>query len=91
LKMSDYSKIKPSNKLKQLNSNIPPPSHSSSTFETYETNWQELWDALFWRFIDKNRQYFQSNPRLGMMVITYDKMNEAKRDRLNSIAEAHLV
>jgi len=90
LKMSDYSKIKPNNKPIQLNSHIPPPSHSNSIFETYETNWQELWDALFWRFIDKNRQYFQSNPRLGMMVITYDKMNEAKRDRLNSIAEAHL-
>lgn len=90
LKMSDYPKIKPINKPIQLNSRINPSSHSNSIFEAYETNWQELWDALFWRFIDKNRQYFQSNPRLGMMVITYDKMNEDKRERLNTIAEAHL-
>ncbi len=54
------------------------------------SNWQELWDALFWRFIDKNRQYLQSNPRLGMMVITYDKMNAEKRERLTRIASEHL-
>ncbi len=91
LKMSDYPKLKPGpKKLIQeisMNSNVS----SSTLFDDFDTNWQELWDALFWRFIDKNRQYFQSNPRLGMMVITYDKMNTEKRARLSSIAEAHFA
>lgn len=28
-------------------------------------DWQEIWDALFWRFMDKHRAFFLSNPRLG--------------------------
>ena len=40
--------------------------------------WQETWDALFWRFIDHHRVFFQTNPRLNMMVRTLDKMPEEK-------------
>ena len=39
-------------------------------------------DRLYWRFIDKNRKFFQKNPRLNMMVVIYDKM---KDDRKNNI------
>ncbi len=88
LKMSDYPKIKSSPETgknsylqSQLNGGVP----------GIHSNWQELWDALFWRFIDKNRQYFQSNPRLGMMVITYDKMNAEKRERMNEIVEQYFA
>lgn len=41
--------------------------------------WQEIWDGLFWRFISTHRQFFQQNPRLGMMVITFDKMSEERK------------
>jgi deoxyribodipyrimidine photolyase-related protein len=42
-------------------------------------DWQKTWDALFWHFMNKQRDFFLSNPRLGMLVRTYDKMDEAKR------------
>ncbi|MFY7708714.1 MAG: cryptochrome/photolyase family protein [Flavobacteriales bacterium] len=45
--------------------------------------WCEIWDGLFWNFIDKHRDFFLKNPRLSMMVRTFDKMEVGKR-------EAHL-
>lgn len=36
--------------------------------------WEETWDALFWNFIDKHQDFFLRNPRLGMMVHTWNKM-----------------
>ena len=52
--------------------------------------WQEIWDALFWRFMDKQRPFFLKNPRLGMLVRSYDKMEEGKRERLKRVAEDYL-
>jgi deoxyribodipyrimidine photolyase-related protein len=48
--------------------------------------WQEVWDSLFWRFIDHHRLFFQANPRLNMMVRTLDKMPEEKVKRIRSFA-----
>lgn len=42
-------------------------------------DWQTIWDALFWRFMDTHRDFFLSNPRLGMLVRTFDKMSPEKR------------
>lgn len=36
--------------------------------------WQPIWDGLFWTFMDKHRDFFLSNPRLGMLIGTFDKM-----------------
>ena len=41
--------------------------------------WQVVWDGLFWRFMDIHREFFKQNPRLGMLVNTFDKMSEEKR------------
>ncbi|KPH14742.1 cryptochrome/photolyase family protein [Chryseobacterium sp. ERMR1:04] len=41
--------------------------------------WTEQWDALFWNFINDNRTFFKTNPRLGMMLRTLDKMPEEKK------------
>lgn len=47
--------------------------------------WQEVWDALFWNFIHTQREYFLQNPRLGMMVRIFDKMDDVKqRTHLNN-------
>ncbi|MFN2395295.1 MAG: cryptochrome/photolyase family protein [Bacteroidales bacterium] len=46
--------------------------------------WQQVWDGLFWRFMDKHREFFNKNPRMGMLVRTFDKMSAEKR-------EAHLT
>ena len=50
-------------------------------------NWCEIWDALFWHFMNKHRNFFLSNPRLGMLIKTYDKMSAEKKEMLNSARE----
>ncbi len=52
--------------------------------------WQEVWDALFWRFMDVHRDFFLKNPRLGMLVRTFDKMPEEKRNGLVNMATEYL-
>ena len=44
-----------------------------------DSAWTEIWDGLFWRFMHIHRNFFLKNPRLGMLVRTYDKMPEEKR------------
>jgi deoxyribodipyrimidine photolyase-related protein len=41
--------------------------------------WQEIWDGLFWRFMHEHRTFFLSNPRLGMLVHSFDKMDPVKQ------------
>jgi deoxyribodipyrimidine photolyase-related protein len=53
--------------------------------------WGEIWDALFWRFMHVHRDFFLSNPRLGMLVGTFDRMQPAKRERHLAVAEAFLA
>ena len=42
-------------------------------------DWQEIWDGLFWNFMDKNRTFFEQNPRIGMLLRMFDKMDLEKR------------
>ena len=43
-------------------------------------DWQATWDGLFWAFMDKHRNFFLKNPRLGMLIRTFDKMNQDKKE-----------
>lgn len=52
--------------------------------------WQEVWDGLFWRFMHVHRNFFLSNPRLGMLVNMFDKMPEEKRNKHLQNAERFL-
>jgi deoxyribodipyrimidine photolyase-related protein len=52
--------------------------------------WTAIWDGLFWRFMHVHRDFFLSNPRLGMLVKTFDKMPEEKRNNHLSLAEKFL-
>jgi len=52
--------------------------------------WTEVWDGLYWRFIDKHRDFFLKNPRMGVMVKSYDKMDTEKRERLSAVATNYL-
>lgn len=49
--------------------------------------WSEKWDALFWNFMNDNRTFFEKNPRLGMMIRTFDKMKDEKKDEHLKIAK----
>ncbi len=53
-------------------------------------SWTQIWDGLFWRFMHVHRDFFLKNPRLGMLVKTFDKMSEDKRTNHISIAEKYL-
>lgn len=44
--------------------------------------WCEIWDALFWHFMNKQRNFFLSNPRLGMLINTYDKMSDKRKSEI---------
>jgi deoxyribodipyrimidine photolyase-related protein len=44
--------------------------------------WQAAVDGLYWGFIDKHRDYFLKNPRLSMMVRSFDKMEAEKKSRI---------
>lgn len=47
-------------------------------------DWQNIWDGLFWRFMDTHRSFFKQNPRLSMLVTMFDKMTpEKKKSHLN--------
>jgi deoxyribodipyrimidine photolyase-related protein len=52
--------------------------------------WQEIWDGLFWRFMHLHRSFFLQNPRLGMLIHTFDKMSEEKRNNHLQSAEKYL-
>jgi deoxyribodipyrimidine photolyase-related protein len=53
-------------------------------------DWQPIWDGLFWRFMHTQRDFFLKNPRLGMLVRTFDKMDEQKQNLHLNNAEQYL-
>jgi deoxyribodipyrimidine photolyase-related protein len=52
--------------------------------------WQKTWDSLFWRFLHVHRDFFGKNPRLNMLVLTFDKMNSEKQKAYLKMAEKFL-
>jgi deoxyribodipyrimidine photolyase-related protein len=42
-------------------------------------DWQQIWDGLFWRFMHVHSDFFLSNPRIGMLVHTFNKMSLEKQ------------
>ncbi len=53
--------------------------------------WCEIWDGLYWRFIDRHQDFFQANPRLSMMVRMLEKMDPRRREGLEAAAEGFLA
>jgi deoxyribodipyrimidine photolyase-related protein len=45
-------------------------------------DWSEIWDGLFWSFMDKQREFFKKNPRMRMLLSSYDKMDVLKKEKL---------
>ena len=52
--------------------------------------WCEVWDGLFWNFMNKQRDFFIKNPRMRMLISSFDKMNESKRNIHLKNAESFL-
>jgi len=52
--------------------------------------WQTVWDGLFWRFMVTHRSFFTQNPRLGMLIRSWDKMDPSKQTAHLQTAERYL-
>lgn len=50
--------------------------------------WSEIWDSLFWRFMDVHRSVVGKNNRIGMLIKTFDKMPQEKREKYHSVSES---
>ena len=53
--------------------------------------WCDVVDGLYWRFIDKHREFFESNPRLALMPRALDRLDDARRDHIFEAAEEFLA
>ncbi len=52
--------------------------------------WAEIWDGLYWNFIDKNRDKFADNPRMSLMLSILDRMNQDKIMKHKKVAAEYL-
>jgi len=52
--------------------------------------WQAIWDGLFWRFMHVHASFFVKNPRLGMLVRNFERMEDQKKEQHLRIAEDYL-
>jgi len=53
-------------------------------------DWCNTMDGLYWRFIDRNREFFIKNPRLSMMVYVFDKMKDERKQLILSEADSFI-
>lgn len=53
-------------------------------------DWCDIWDGLYWRFIEKNRKRFEKHPRLAIAVRQMDGLSEARRRVVSYRAEDFL-
>ncbi len=59
-----------------------------SNFE--KNDWCDIWDALYWRFIENHREYFEKNPRASLMVRVLDKKSPEKVKQYCELADKFL-
>ena len=49
--------------------------------------WCAVWDALYWRFVDRHAGFFAANPRMAMMARMKDKLGGKLREHLRVAGE----
>ncbi len=54
-------------------------------------DWTEIWDGLYWRFIQKHEKYFATNPRYKLSLDILARMDAEKCARLLDAAENFLT
>jgi deoxyribodipyrimidine photolyase-related protein len=52
--------------------------------------WCEVWDGLYWSYIDRHKERFASNPRMSMIVNLVKKMEPQKLNRHRGNAQRFL-
>ena len=58
---------------------------TSSNYKKDE--WCDTVDGLYWRFVEKNINFFKSNPRLAVMTRSLEKMNKERKKNIFKKAE----
>ena len=53
--------------------------------------WCDIVDGLYWRFIDKHRDFFAGNPRLALMPRALDRLEQGRRRRIFTAADGFLA
>ena len=48
-------------------------------------------DGLYWRFVDRHRDFFAGNARLSMILGTLDRMSDEKKQKRFALAEAFIA
>ena len=49
--------------------------------------WCDTVDGLYWRFVEKNINFFKANPRLAVMTRSLEKMNKERKKDIFKKAE----
>lgn len=49
--------------------------------------WCDVVDGLYWKFIEKNINFFKTNPRLSLMVNALSKINHDRKKLIFTKAE----
>lgn len=50
--------------------------------------WCDVWDGLYWRFVERHRKLLAANPRLVAMVGGVDRLKPDRKERIFGAAEA---
>jgi deoxyribodipyrimidine photolyase-related protein len=50
-------------------------------------DWCDIWDGLYWRFVDRKRDILAKNPRTNMTLNTFAKMNSDRKQKILDAAE----
>ncbi len=53
-------------------------------------DWTDVWDGLYWRFIDRNRKFFERNPRTATLCSGVDRLEPIRRERIFVAAEGFI-
>jgi deoxyribodipyrimidine photolyase-related protein len=54
-------------------------------------DWCDTVDGLYWRFIDRHRDFFEEQPRLALMPKALDRLSDERRGRIFDAAEEFLA
>ena len=53
-------------------------------------DWCDVVDGLYWNFIEKNINFFKTNPRLSLMVNALNKINPDRKRLITEKAQEFL-
>jgi deoxyribodipyrimidine photolyase-related protein len=53
-------------------------------------DWCEVWDGLYWRFIDEHKEKLKDNGRMGQQLALLDRMNKDTKRQHRDVAESFL-